>query len=252
MGRRFGILVIGICLVVGMSGCARVSTPTPTIAEATFASSVGSLGMYSVAVDNSIINGVGISSSGVKASGYSTPEVGADDWWNMSYVLDYGGYTFNMTFYFKVWDKDGNLVNTISALNALTSSTLGKIWIYGTYNITYSGSSFQMSMGKSKSDPLKFEGYNTSTQTLSGPISYSGSCENKSYTVTATYNNLTVATGGYPTGTVDISVAEDSTVVCGGTLTFDGDNTATFVFTSGYSGTYTINLDTGAVTTASL
>lgn len=254
-GLCFFLLGLFVMVAIITSGCSQQVVSTPILPQCIAASSIGSLGTYSLSADNSIASGTNVAASGIRAAGYSTPEVGSDDWWQMTYAFSYGDYTYDMTFSFKLWDKNGTVINTSNALDNLGTSDLGNIWIYGILNITYAGTSYEINIGSSKSNPFKYEGYNASSLSLSGPVSHTGSYENLSYTVTATYNNLTVSTGGtsgYPTGTVNVSIAEGGNTVSTATITFDGDNTASLVFTSGYSGTYSINLDDGTVTAASL
>ena len=102
-----------------------------------------------------------------------------------------------------------------------------------------------------EADPLTFDGQNTASPTIDGPISYSGSASDENYEISFDYNTLTV-TGGYPDGSVDWNVSVNSSSVYGGTIVFNGTNQATITFTSGASESYTVYLDSGTVEATAL
>ena len=250
------LALFALFAIVALAGCQQAATTTePTVPEASIASSIGYLAKYSVAVDNAVMGVVGISSisaAEVCICAPSTPALGTDNWWTSTDSYSAGGYTYTITYRFKLWNSSGTLINTQALLDALTEDTLDKVWMWVDYSIVYGGASFSMSLGSSKDNPLKFEGLVVPPKTVDGPISYSGTSDDTSYSVTVTYSSLSLSASGYPSGEVGVSVSEGDTAVVEATITFNGTSTATITFTSGYSGTYTVDLDTGLVTASSL
>ena len=254
--------LLGALLVVGLgalliSGCqTATSTAEPTIPADNMAQGIYDMTEDSLAIDGLILGITGsLSVSDVNATAVTTPEYGSDGWWSFSdsYTTG-GGFSYTRTFKLKIWDALGAEITTLAALAAIDDVTdISKIWLYATWTVDYGSSmSYTIKFGASTSDPLKFEGYNTASQSISGPISYTSTYEDKSLEITYTYSSLQMAVSGYPDGDVSFSVKENGATVVSGTISFNGTNIATLTFTSGYTNTYTINLDTGVVTPASI
>jgi hypothetical protein len=197
-------------------------------------------------MDNGVVGVVtNLSISGLKAASPATPNYGADGFWATTDSYSASGVSYAISYKFKVWNAAGVEIITLADLQAVTgASDLSRLSTYTTIDYTYSGGSFSMSYGSSTSNPLIF---NYDTATINGPITLTNSYSGTSYSITFTYADLASTVSGYPTGSVSWSMAEGSSTVASGTVTFNGTSTATVAFTSGYSGTYTVNLDTGLV-----
>lgn len=246
--KKISTLFFLILLASIISSCSSsTSSSAPTIPEATYASSIGSLAQNSISISSSVQEGAGISSKDINALDtydFSSPEAGADNWWEMSISYTSGSYTYEVSSQFKVWTANGE-VDSLAELNNLNGEDITKLWIYAVYDVDYLTTSIDINIGESKNNPFKI---NYSEETLSGPLDYSASSASTTYAVSLTYD-LTLAGGAsYPSGTVNLTISEDSTQVCTATITFNGTSTATLAFSDGYSGTYTINLDSGEVT----
>ncbi len=251
------VLVLGLGLLL-VSGCNQGTTSsggtTVSIPAATIADSVGSSAILTLSIDNSILGVFGVSSaSSVRASEPSTPSYGSDEWWTSTNIYTTeANITHNATYNFKVWVAEGE-VTTLLGLDGITLSTVAKLQTYTTWTTTFGTSSFSMSYGASKSDPLTFDGYNTiSNQSIDGPISYTNTYDGETYQIVIDYVTLTLNSSGYPTGSVNWSVSVGGSAVYAGTITFDGTTTATITFTTGATGTYTVNLLTGIVSATSI
>jgi hypothetical protein len=254
MKRLFSVLLILSLGILLVSGCQQATTHEPTVPADQLASSLGVVAKDSLRIDSDLINTTfpSLSVMDVNATAVSTPEY-TDGWWTFgdSYT-DSGGFTYTRSFQVKVWDAFDAEITTLAGLQAIDDTTdISKLWIYATWNVTYSGATYTIKFGASTSDPLKFEGYNTADQSISGPISYTSTYQEQSFEISYTYGDLQMTGSGYPTGSITFNVYENNNLVVSGTITFDGTNIATIAFTTGLSGTYTVNLDTGAVTPAS-
>ncbi|MBU1026784.1 MAG: hypothetical protein KKA31_03540, partial [Candidatus Margulisbacteria bacterium] len=250
------VLVLGLGLFL-VSGCNQGTTSsgggtTVSIPAATIADSVGSSAMLALSIDNSLLGVFGVTSaSSARASAPTTPTYEADGWWISTNSYSASGVTHEATYYFKVWTAGGE-VTTLTGLAAITSSTIAKLQTYTTWTTTISTVSYTMKYGASKSDPLTFDGYNTaSSQSIDGPISYTSTYTGETYQIVIDYVTLTLNSSGYPTGSVNWTVSVGGSAVYAGTITYDGTTTATITFTTGATGTYTVNLLTGVVTAAS-
>lgn len=241
------ILSLGVLLVAGCSSTSSGGGGDPTVPASTVASDLGTMGKNSLALDNGILGVISVAgASGAKAMAPTTPTY-SSSWWTSTDSYSSSGLTYDITYKFRVWDTNGTEITTLQGLAAISSALdISALWTYTTITYTFSGGSYSISYGSSTSDPLKWSGYNTSSHTISGPLSFSSSYSGTSYGITITYSSLTLS-GGYPSGNVTVSITEDGSEVAAGSIAFNGTNLATVTFTSGLSGTYTVNLDTGLV-----
>jgi hypothetical protein len=238
------ILGLGILLV---AGCQTSSSETTTIPESTIAGSVAMANFRAFGVDASIdlaAGGIGVagalSASDVIASAITFTRV--DGWFTGSDNFTIGGLTQDRTINFKAWDGTGIEVMTVPDLANLADTS--KLQTYTTITYTFSGGSYDISFGASKSDPLTFT--YSPTKTIDGPIQYTSTYSGDSFQVTFDYGNLTLNASGLPvSGSVSWAVFSNSTEIASGTITFNGTNTAILTFTRGGSGTYNIDLSTG-------
>jgi len=244
------IALFALFAVVALAGCQTASTSTdPTVPEGTLAGACGTLAAGSLSIDNSVMGVIGLSvpASEVRMSAPSTPEVDGD-WWTSTNNWTYGGTTYTISYNFRLVNSSGTVCNTQALLDGLTAGTLDDVWMYVSWGISSSTSSLTLTYGNSKDDPLKVEGLINTPKTISGPVSISGSEDGTAYSMTLTYGELALGTSGYPTGTVTVTFKEGSSTVAEATIVFNNTDTATITFTSGYSGSYTVDLDTGIVT----
>lgn len=251
------ILAVAILLTVGCGS----TTSTTAVPESTAASGLGILAKDGLGIDNSIIGvfSSAMSASPVKASSPTTPSY-SGGWWSCtnSYtqVFTYEGTTYTYShsydYQFKVWDDSGVEVTTSSVLDGRTSSNISKIWLYSTDTFSSNGASSTMKFGASTTTPLKFEGYNTGTLTITGPMSFSSSYGGSSYEITLTYASVGLNTSGYPSGAISFSISVNGSATYAGTITYSGGSTATIEFTTGGTGKYTVDLIYGTVTPASI
>lgn len=244
------LAIMSLLLLVGLVGCQQSTSTstTPPVPANTCAASVGSLAFTSLYIDNISLGAVGVSGAMSAQTTLATPVYGTDGWWSAQFTYGSAAVTVN----FRVWNTSGTEIVNSTGLNALTIATTDKLWIYTTWVV----GSTTMSFGTSKDNPLKFAGiYSTSStnKSISGPIALSGTDEDgTSYSIAVTYSTVTLSSSGYPNGTVTVSVTSGGQEIMAGSLVCIGTNSATFTFTSGYSGSYAVNLDTGVVTAASL
>ena len=249
-----GLLFVFCFLALSTLGCSSSTSSTTTLPAATAAGSLGDLAVQSLAADNGVlgvITSLGISSP--TATSPSSPTYEADGWWTSTDGYSLSGYTYVLTYRFKLWDLSSNEVTTLAGLQSATSSTISKLWICTSLALTYSGNSYTFSMGTSISDPLKFENYNSSTtKSIDGPMQMVASYSSNAYTITYDYDNLTLSSSGYPSGTITFSITGSSYTPMAGRIVFDGTSPATLTFTGALSGSYAIDLDTGDVTAASI
>jgi hypothetical protein len=243
------LLVLGLGIML-LTGCQSSSTSTPSggsVPATSLASDLGQMAKNSLAMDSGVI-GVAqlLSASGIKAQAPATPVMGTDGYWYSSDSFSgSSGMSYDYQYKFRIWNAAGTeMVDTAGLATINSNSDVSKVWVYITCTYTYTGGSYTISFGNSVSDPLKFD---YSTSTVTGPIAMSSTYSGTNYGITMTYNNLSTNVSGYPTGSVSWTVSEGGTTTCAGTIVFDGDATAVVTFTSGYSGTYTVNIDTGVV-----
>lgn len=256
-------LVLGLGAML-MAGCnstssGTASTSVPATAAAT---SVAALASTSLGIDNSILgvfSYASVKTSGMKLAAPTGIAYGSDGWWACSNVWDSGsGYSYNYDYAFKAWDKAGTEITTAAGLKGVAeiegSDKVSKIWTFTKFISTLTATSGTVSItyqfGESKDKPLKFEGIGTASYKIDGYTKYSGSYAGESYDVIMNYSSLTLTTAGYPSGVVNFSFKVSAGEAYAGTITYDGTSTATLAITSGGTGTYTVNLDSGAVVAA--
>jgi len=241
-----------LCLVT--LGCSPTSSSTTTLPAATAAEGLGDLAVQSLAADNGVLGVItSLSISSPTAASPSTATYEADGWWTATENTSSGIYTYSLTYRFRLWDLSNNEVTTLAGLQSATASTISKLWIYTSKEMTYSGNSYTFSMGTSISDPLKFEDYNsTTTKSIDGPMQMVASYSGNAYTVTYDYDTVTLNASGYPSGTITFSISGSSYTTMTGSIVFNGTSTATLTFTGALSGSYMVDLDTGDVTAASI
>jgi hypothetical protein len=243
-------LVLGLGAIL-LSGCQQAQqAAAPPVPASTAANSVGSLVSTGLGIDNILMGAVGVagvSAKEVKTTTIATPEYGADGWWHVTFT--YGG-SISVDSYFRIWST-AQEITTNADLDNLALKNVDKLWIYAAWSI----GSVTMNFGASKDNPLKFTGVganSTSAKSLSGPISFAGTDEDgTSYSITLTYSDVSLSSSGYPNGNVSFSISSGGTEVIAGTISFNGTATATLTFSTGYSGTYSIDLLTGAATPVS-
>lgn len=258
--------VIGLALLFGLglllvSGCQTASTPT-TVPAASAAQGLGILATEGLGIDNSILGVFPyavLSASSVRASAPSTPTY-SGGWWSCTnsytkvFTVDATTYTFSHSYdyNFRVWDDASIEVITKAVLDACTRSNISKISLYSTDTFSSNGVSATMKFGASKDDPLTFNGYGTGSFKIDGPMSYSSNYGGTDYTISLDYVNVTLATNGIPNGAINFSISVGGSTTYAGTITYNSiAGTATIEFTSGATGTYTVDLSTGIVTPAS-
>jgi len=238
-----------------LTGCQTATSPAatsiPTVAAAT---SLGLLCKDGLAIDNSIM-GIfpsTLSVSGVKSAAVTDIAYGSDGWWSAtnSWSTVEGGvtYSYDYSYKFRVWNSAGTEIVTPASLDALTETNISKLKMAVTYAYGSGGTTSTYKFGLSTSDPMIIDGYGSTSKTITGPISYTGKYTTESYEVTITYNGMTMNTSGYPSGTVNWEMKTNGATVYAGTITYDGTRYATCTFTTGGSGSYTVDLDTGLAT----
>jgi hypothetical protein len=240
--------ILSIALVVGLglllvSGCQQATTSSPVSSQeaAGDCAQLTDLGLYT---DNLVLLSLG-ATTGFRAQTVSGIVRTSDGWWYL--INSSTGQQWDI--YFKLWDQNGQELTTLASLSAWKAGSvqIDKISTYTTLALTSGSETLNLSMGASKSDPLTFSGRVNPPQKLDGPISMSGTADGKNYSVVIDYVNVSLNTDGYPSGSVNFSVLVDSSTVLAGTITYDGDETATLTFTSGAEGAYTINIETHQV-----
>ncbi len=253
MKKIFGLLLIFALVIMSMSGCNQGSgSGAPP--ETTVAGASGTLAKYSLSIDNAIIAvaATTLSTGKVTAKTPATPTYDSSDgWWSSSNNYSSAGITFSITYYFKMWRSDVGLVDTALKLDGATTSNLSDLWTHTAYSITNSNGTFSMSLGDSKTTPLKFVNYQTA-KAIDGPITYTSTYNAKDYTCTLDYDSFLVSTSGYPTGVVTITCTYDGSVAYTAQMTFNGTSSATMTYLTGSTGSYVIDLDSGAAVATSL
>lgn len=251
------LLALGIGLLL-VSGCQTTSsnpTTTSNIPADDAAGYVGDCVAHSLSADNGmtgVVTSFSACGTGIRAATVSTPEYGADGWWSASDNYSYSGMTNEVDYNFKVWNTGGTEQTTLAGLAALTSTTIGQLSMYTVWSFLYAGATTEINYGASKTDPLIFSGINTTSPTVSGPISYSSSYLQYAFTITLDYVSLDLvaATGVPASGSVNFSIVENGATTWSGTVTFNGTTTAVLTITG--AGTYNVNLNTGLATPASI
>lgn len=245
-------IILSLVLIAGMfiMGCGASTSSTsatPTVPAATLAGNVGNIGVIGLGIDDNITGLKGVAGSGVKANTVTPTRVSG--WWTAVDSTSKDNYSY--AYRFRMYDTNANELTTEASLAAATSSTISTLETYTSLEVTSALLSFSMSLGTSTSAPLQFLNYNSSTnKKINGPLTYTATSSGTSYTVTLTYANLTLG-AIYPTGSASFSVNIDGETVAG-TVTYDGTSSATLTFTSGATGTYTLNLTDGSATASSL
>jgi len=244
------VLSLGALLVTGCN-TASSGGGESTIPASTIVSDLGQIGKNSLALDSGILGVIALAGvTGAKAMAPSAPTY-TSSWWTSTDSYSSSGITYDISYQFRVWDTGGVEITTLSGLQGISSSLdISALWTYTAIEYTFSGGSYSISFGSSTSDPLKWSGYNTTSHTVSGPLSFSSTYSGTSYGISITFSTLTLTSSGYPNGNVTVSITEAGSEVAAASVAFDGTNMAVITFTSGLSGAYTVNLDTGAVVTS--
>lgn len=254
----FLVLGLGALLIAGCSSTTSGSTTT-SVPASVAAADLAALASTSLSVDNSIL---GVAPYAMTASGarvrMATPTTPAysGGWWSSINEWTSGSITYSYNYKFKVWNTAGTEITTAAGLDVVDSDNISKLWTYTNFDTTMTTSSgaFTISyqFGESTDKPLKFEGIGGASPTIDGLVKYTSSYGGENFNISMTYNTLALNSSGYPSGTVDFSFNVGGGVAYAGTITYDGTSSATIAFTSGASGTYVVNLDSGDVTTASI
>ena len=242
--------LLGLLLVIGlaafaMSGCQSSTSSTPSIPDATVASSVGMATGMSTAVDNAVRSAANILSVGTpRVLGTYTAPTYSGGWWTTTLNTSASAYSYDASVNFRLWSKSGSTLTEAvnqTQLDALTSANLDQMYVYATYTMTYGSSTFTMAMGGAKTDAgcLKITDILSGTPIMNGPISISGTSGSDSYTVTITYLNMTTVSG-LPSGTATFSVVSGGSTVASGNITYS---------VSGSTCTATINFSGGGTVT---
>jgi hypothetical protein len=238
-----------------LTGCQTASSPASTsIPTAAAASSIGLLAKDGLSIDNSVMGifSYAQSAGAPRANAPTSITYGSDGWWSAvnTYSMDEGGvtYSFDYNYKFKVWNRAGVEITTAADLDTMDDTTVGKLWMAVTFTYGSGGTTGSYTFGTSTASPMKIEGYGTSGQTIDGTITYSSKYNTESYETSITYNTLSMSTSGYPSGSVTWNLKTNGSTVYSGSITYDGTNIAICTFSSGASGSYSVNLDTGAVT----
>ncbi|MFA6170209.1 MAG: hypothetical protein WCW67_04795 [Candidatus Margulisiibacteriota bacterium] len=247
-------LVLGLGAML-MAGCSSTSSPTTSVPTSYAASSIGALASTGLAIDNSILDvapyAMAANGARVRMAAPTAPAYGSDNWWTSTNTWTSSSYTYTYNYKFRIWKSTGSEITTAAELDAADHDNISKLWTYTTFDTTLTTTSGAVTityqLGESTDKPLKFEGIGSASPTIDGLLKYSGAYGGESFNISMTYNSLTLNASGYPSGTVDFSFNVSGGVAYAGTITYDGTSSATLAFTSGGSGTYTINLDSGVV-----
>ncbi|MEA3493932.1 MAG: hypothetical protein U9R38_06055 [Candidatus Margulisiibacteriota bacterium] len=246
------VLGLGIALISGCSSTSSSGGDT-TIPADTVAGGVGVAASNSLTVDNAAGSAAGISGFSTAVAPPMASAItlsrSADGWFEGSDNYSAGGFTYTRTFAFKIYDTNGE-VTTILGLAGLTSADVTKMIMAVTIEYTFSGGSYAISFGTSKTDPMTFT--YSPTKSIDGPIQYTSTYSGDDFTITYDYGTLTVGASGYPSGDISWSVSSSGSTVAAGTLVFDGTSVAVLTITSGGSGTYNVDLTDGSVVAAGL
>jgi len=248
------VLVLGLGILL-VSGCQQAQEESaPSIPASVIADSLGEAIIESLDMDNDIgtaggIGGFSVLAAGIRASAITITR-SADGWFTGTDSFEAGGTFQEREINCKVWDSQGIEVTDPADLPNLTLSTISKIQTYSIITYTFSGGSFNITYGASKSDPLTFT--YLPSKSIDGPINYTSSYQGDEFQITFDYGSLGLSASGFPSGTVDWAVYVGSSQIYAGTIIFNGTSLATITFTTGITGTYLVDLVSGVVTPASL
>ncbi|MFA4844128.1 MAG: hypothetical protein WC632_04165 [Candidatus Margulisiibacteriota bacterium] len=250
-------VTLGLIALSGLmllTGCQTATSPAATSIPTTAAAqSIGLLCKDGLAIDNGIIGifSSALSANGVKAATVTDITYGSDGWWSATntYTTEAGGvlYSFDYSYKFRVWNSAGTEIVTQGALDAADDTNISTLEMVVTFAYGSGSTTSTYKFGLSTSDPMTISGYGSTSKTIDGTISYAGSYNSESYEVTITYNTLTMSSSGYPSGSVTWEMKTNGTTVYAGTITYDGTRYATCTFSTGGSGSYTIDLLDGSV-----
>ena len=247
MRKNLVVFLFLAFVTFSVTGCgSSSSSSTSTIPASATAASIGSSAYNSITIDDTILGlpDVTVEASSLRANSPSTPVYGADGWWTSSNSASAGGISYGYYYKFKIWD------NSDTEVTSLPASSINKIYAYCTFEVTSASAttSFLLSFGESTSSPLIFDEINGASPTISGTLSYSSTYDGDTYVSSITYSSVSMSASGYPDGEVDFSVSFGGSTALSGTITYDGTATATITFsTASGGGTYTVDLETGAV-----
>jgi len=245
------LLVLGMGILL-VTGCQKAAE-TPATTQLSAPEAAGGVAMMTklcLASDNGIVTGfTGASAMKVRAAAPSTPEC-TGGWWSSTDSYSSAAITYEASYQFRILDLSSNPVSTIAGLIALDDiSKITEIDIASSFSYIVGGTSFSVNFGSGTANPLKFGGYDTSIKTISGPISLSETAHGENITISLNYSAINLSLTGYPSsGSVSFSITSNGSLVIAGNIVFDGDNTVTITFTSGVTGTYDVNIDTGVAT----
>lgn len=253
MIKRTALFAVLMLAVMFSYGCQTAQSPsggTTSIPMDSAASAVGRLAMASCS-SLTTTSPAGISSSGIKTK-TASHTFDSDGWLSYSYSYsDPGTGSFSLDMKSKMFGEVTGAITSEAKIDEFSSigDTLEAIFQYSILEydlVSPEVMSFTITIGSSKSDPLKIEAMNTTSPTITGPASYSGSYGAESFSVSMNYDAMTVNySTDYPVGTVSFTVTSGTATAYSGTITYNGTSTATIVFTGG--GSYTVDLTTGEV-----
>jgi len=243
--------LIGIALVLGVglmavSGCntATSTAPTESPDASALADSIGGLMNISTVIDGTARGLMGISSAGALKAMAAADDLHWDGtWWTFTSNVSTMAYTFKA----KAYTAAGAPITTEGALN-----TTNKLEMVCTLTM---GSSLTYHFG-TDSSPLIFDGLISGAKTLNGTISLAlTESTGSTYNITIVYSGVTLDSYGYPaSGSVTFTFTSSDYATVAATLTFNGDQTATFTITepADIASSWTIDLATGNATPASI
>jgi len=253
MINKSGFLAFAMAAVIFASGCGTTASSgggtTTSLPVSSAASAVGYLATASVSYANASLFISGTSSAGISTK--ATAGTFVDGWLTMSHedsMDGFGSFTYDLKA--KLFGLVTGHIDSQAKLEEFIDSgdDLEKIYQYSVIEFDITSpevASFTVTLGNSKLDPIKLEGL-TTTPSVTGPASYSGTSGGETISVSMTYAGLTVnASDDYPTGSVNFTVAAGATPAYSGTVAFNGTNTATITFSGGQI--YTVDLITGQV-----
>lgn len=237
-------IVLALALILGFIsfGCQQTqgtTSGTVAVPSAVVASNASILAGMGTSIDNTILGWCGTGALAVKIQAPTGSY--ASGWWHVTDAWETTGVSYDYDSYFRVYDALGEVI-TSAGLDGVSESTFKKVVTYTTlaYSMAISSETYAYNIkyGNSKDDPYTYDKENSK---VDGPITLTTSSGGYgTYSMTMDYNNLSVGTSGYPTGTVAITVTSGG-VTQTGSIVYNGTNIATMTWGSD---TYTINLDT--------
>jgi len=246
MKRIFMLLtILGLGILLA-AGCSTTSSGGATIPETEAAQGVGSAANQGLAADNSILDGTGISAAGIGASQDFSSVTREAGWFHATNSFATGvGVTVTEDLYFRVWDTTNTEVTEVALLNA--SLTINQLRMYGTISYIFDSGSgdFTITAGNGSSDPLT--AVYAPSRSLDGQITYTAEYDGTEYQVSYDYGSISTNTSGYPDGSVSWALTVNNSQQYAGTIVFNGTKFATLNFTTGATGSYTIDLETGNI-----